>query len=522
MSNQDLARRTAAEVYFDGVDISTSVRKYLISFTYTDNEEDEADDLQIKLEDRDGIWLTKWLNAAVEAAAETLSVSEAAAATQYKVTAKSGLNVRSGPGTSHGKLGALAFGAAVDVSVIENGWATISYSGKTAYVSANYIESAGTSSGSTSSADGTGGSSVAVGDIVQFLGGHHYISADAASPTGAACSAGPAKVTNIALGAKHPYHLIHADSQSQVYGWVDSNTISGLADTSEDSGSTIGLRIQAVFVRENRYGDGKDTVLDCGQFELDSVTAAGPPSEITVKCTSLPYNAQIRQTKKSRAWEGYTLSGIANDMAAAGGMACLYESNYDPYYERVEQVTESDISCLSTLCRNAGISLKATNNILVLFDQAAYEEKDAVKTIAKGDGSYLKYKLSTGESDTHYASCRVSCVNPATGTLITATAYIEDYDAENEDNQFLEITAKVNSVGEAQKLAEKRLRLQNKYERSASFTLPGDPELVAGVTVMLSGWGSWDGKYIIKQAKHAIGSSGYTTQISLRRVLEGY
>ena len=66
------------------------------------------------------------------------------------------------------------------------------------------------------------------------------------------------------------------------------------------------------------------------------------------------------------------------------------------------------------------------------------------------------------------------------------------------------------------------LRLKNKYEYTATFTLPGNPDLVAGVTVMLSGWGAWDGKYIISQAKHTIGKSGYTTQIRLRHVLEGY
>jgi len=45
--------------------------------------------------------------------------------------------------------------------------------------------------------------------------------------------------------------------------------------------------------------------------------------------------------------------------------------------------------------------------------------------------------------------------------------------------------------------------------------------LVAGVTVMLKGWGGWDGKYIVTKAVHTVGGSGYTTQISLRKVL-GY
>jgi len=45
--------------------------------------------------------------------------------------------------------------------------------------------------------------------------------------------------------------------------------------------------------------------------------------------------------------------------------------------------------------------------------------------------------------------------------------------------------------------------------------------LLAGNTVELKGWGAWDGKYIIKQAKHTVSKSGYTTQISLRYSMEG-
>ncbi|MBQ9346428.1 MAG: hypothetical protein IJT94_03680 [Oscillibacter sp.] len=65
-----------------------------------------------------------------------------------------------------------------------------------------------------------------VGDIVQFNGGYHYISSSASSPTGSKCQPGPAKITLRAKGAKHPWHLIHTNSQSRVYGWVDEGTFS--------------------------------------------------------------------------------------------------------------------------------------------------------------------------------------------------------------------------------------------------------------------------------------------------------
>ena len=440
MSDRNQARRATAEIVFGGTDITTSIRPYLISLTYTDNEEDETDDLQIKLQDRDSVWLEKWLNDAVQAAASTAPAGGAGEAetTRYKVTPSIGLNIRSGPGTGYGKLGALPYGTEISVSGISNGWATIQYSGKAAYVSANYIEP------------------------------------------------------------------------------IDAGQ-----EESSDS-YTTGLAIQAVLIRENWRSDGKDQVLDCGQFELDSIKASGPPATITIKATSLPFGAQIRQTEKTKAWEAYTLSGIAQEMAGANGMACLYESASDPYYERVEQYKVSDINFLSQLCHDAGISLKATNNIIVLFDQAAYESNDPSFTVKRGDGSYTKYALSAGTADSKYSSCRVRYADPATGQVIEGTAYAEDYKADAKNNQQLEVTAKVSSIAEAQTLAAKRLRLHNKYSRTATFTFPGDPSKVAGVTATLEGWGAWDGKYIIKQSKHTLGNSGYTTQTVLRRVLEGY
>lgn len=445
MSQKDLARRTAVEIAFDGVDISSSIRPYLLSVTYVDNEEDAADDIQIKLQDRDNVWMEEWLAAAVDAAAVATApvATSSASPTSYKVTPKIGLNVRSGPSTSYKKLGALVCGTVVEVTAIESGWASIQYNGKAAYVSAQYLKAVG------------GGGK---------------------SPGGGAASV-----------------------------------------------SSSGMKIQSSFLRQNWNGDGKDKLLDCGQFELDDVSASGPPAIVTIKGTSLPFTSQVRQTEKSRVWEGYKFSGIVQQIADENGMTALYESDIDPYYERVEQFKTSDIAFLSRLCHDAGASLKTTNNIIVVFDQAAYEAKPAVRVFRRGDGSYTKYKLNIGAANTKYSSCRVRYTDPTSGKVIEAVAYAEDYKADAKNNQQLEVTAKVTSIAEAQTLAAKRLRLHNKYAKTATLTLPGDPDLLAGVTVILESWGLWDGKYIISQSRHTVnGSGGYETQITLRRVLEGY
>lgn len=348
MNHADLSRRTEVEIAFDGADITNSIKPYLLSVTYTDNEEGETDDLQVKVQDRDGEWLQSWLDRAIAAAA----------------------------------------------------------------------------------------------------------------------------------GAK--------------------------------------LTFSAAFTQKNW---GNDATLPTGDFELDGVSYDDPPATAAVKGTSLPFSAPIRQTKKSKAWENYALSGIAGEIAGANGMRLLFESANDPFYERVEQRKTSDSAFLAKLCKDAGISLKATDGALVLFDQAVYEAKPPVRTIRKGaKGGYTKVSLSTGAADHQYGSCRVSYVDPGSGKCIEGT-----YSAnEEETGQCLEISAKVSDEGEAKALAEKRLRLHNRLTRFASFSFPGDPALVASVTVQLEGWGGWDGKYIIKRAVHTVDTSGYTTKINARRCLEGY
>ena len=51
----------------------------------------------------------------------------------------------------------------------------------------------------------------------------------AQAASGTTVKPGPAKVTAVATAGKHPYHLVHTDSTSTVYGWVDAAAITGKA-----------------------------------------------------------------------------------------------------------------------------------------------------------------------------------------------------------------------------------------------------------------------------------------------------
>lgn len=438
MSSTEIARRAKVAVSFGGADISASLKKYLIGLTYIDNEDGEADDLQLRLHDRDGLWVEQWLAQAVAGA--------------------------KGDG------------------------------------------------GST----GVGGGTV-IGTVVNFTGKRHYVSST--GDNGYATRQGPGRITAVNPGAKHPYHLIHTDGSTNLYGWVDAGDIEGIG-----AGTTSGgdwKRIEAVIAMSNRRGDGEDEVLQCGSFELDTVNADGPPSTVIIKATSLPADSDLRQTKKNGAWENTTLRSVAEEKAREGGMTCLFLCKNDPSYERLEQFQQSDISFLKALCDEQGVSLKVTNKMVVLFDQADFEHRDAVRVIRKGKrGGYTEYHL--GYSSKEYQSCRVSYNDPRTGKSIQGVAKGPNW-KKGGDNRQLEITAKVESVAQAEALAAKYLRLYQKGQITAEFTMPGEPALCAGCTVELIGWGLWDGRYIITQAQHTVDAKGgYYTTISLRRALEGY
>lgn len=65
---------------------------------------------------------------------------------------------------------------------------------------------------------------ISVGDVLQFTGSKHYTNANAIN--GSAANPGKAKVTAISANSKHPYHVIHTDGTSNVYGWVDAADVS--------------------------------------------------------------------------------------------------------------------------------------------------------------------------------------------------------------------------------------------------------------------------------------------------------
>lgn len=94
-----------------------------------------------------------------------------------------------------------------------------------------------------------------VGDIVDFTGNIQYGSSTAAA--GTAARPGKAKITNIVVGAKHPYHVIHTDGTSNVYGWVNAEDIVSV-NAAGSSAKKKSVEEVALEVIAGKWGNGEE------------------------------------------------------------------------------------------------------------------------------------------------------------------------------------------------------------------------------------------------------------------------
>lgn len=266
--------------------------------------------------------------------------------------------------------------------------------------------------------------------------------------------------------------------------------------------------------------DGTEKELKCGKFKSDTVNESGPPTKVSIKATSIPTDSKIKSEDKTKAWEKIKLSAIAAEIAKKNKLKSQFESEEDPFYDRVEQTKKSDLLFLKELCKDAGISLKVTEKKVVLFDASKFEKMPHIATIARGKANVLRWSFGTTFNDTGYAACEVTYTDPKTKKTIKG--FFGNPKADKATDRVLKLNTKVKNKAEADRLAKKSLREKNKKETQASIEVAGNVDFVAGVNIMIKGWGIYDGKYMIQTAGHSVAESGYKTSLSLRKVLEGY
>lgn len=286
-----------------------------------------------------------------------------------------------------------------------------------------------------------------------------------------------------------------------------------------DMWPNIGDRITAGADMLNFPVEGKNDYKRIGSFEIDEFSQDENYFKITG--VAVPISKSVRAEKKYRTWENIHLSGILGDIAATAGLGALYDSGYDPLFDKQEQSNQSDLEFLSARAKDAGLALKITDGKLVLFDEEQYDAADAVSEIVKGSSLLLREPSFKKSAKNLYSSCEITFTDSKTDNTYSGSFEApeglgvnrvlrlrESYNSENDDMNF-------------KRKARHKLREQNKGQQTAEVEVIGNFYYYAGTNIMLRGFGNWDGKYHITEAEHRIGET-FTTRLSLRMCLNGY
>lgn len=296
--------------------------------------------------------------------------------------------------------------------------------------------------------------------------------------------------------------------------------------------------------------------LYCGRFYVDLMRVSGSPRVFEMRAVSIPLNKAIRKKIITYPWEGETLKSIASAIAKKAGVELVFDSKENPRYDRKDQTSESDLKFLSRICAEEGLSIKVTDEQIVIFDQAYYEKLEPVQTVTLGESDILSWGFESVQSET-YRSCTVRYRDPKKKSKDSAGSHkikeLTNSGAEGSDKDIHDLLAgeggeinpavmsytytdesvdengqeyvmkkRAKSIGEAKRLAKAKLRQLNLRRVTGSLTLIGDIHLLAGTVITCKGFGSFDGNFFIEQATHSVTTGGYTTSLRLRRVNNNY
>ena len=120
----------------------------------------------------------------------------------------------------------------------------------------------------------------------------------------------------------------------------------------------------------NWLSAGQTKSLHCGLFEVDHIEMS---DTLTINAVSVPITGNIRSEKKYKGWENINLSSIVADIAGNAKLDLIYETDVDPYYDRVDQNNKSDLAFIEELCKSDGLCLKISDAQLIVFEESKYD-----------------------------------------------------------------------------------------------------------------------------------------------------
>ncbi len=264
---------------------------------------------------------------------------------------------------------------------------------------------------------------------------------------------------------------------------------------------------------------------DCGGFSIDEIELSGPPDSVSIRGRSAPVTRAMR-TKSNRGFENTTLAAIVGRIARKHKLKL--EGQIEPLtLERITQYGESDLAFLKRLANDYGYMVKVTPQKLIFSHLGKLRDAPVIRTITPQEVSRWTlrdtlHEVYKGVKNKHQNSqTRTLVTFNADNTTTTRTEKKSSSSGMSTSSDIINTSDRVQNDEEARAKGKAKLDRKNEYKHAGTLSLEGDLSLRAGASVMLSGFGKSDGKWLIISARHSLArSSGLTTDIDIARGLK--
>lgn len=256
-----------------------------------------------------------------------------------------------------------------------------------------------------------------------------------------------------------------------------------------------------------------ESLLPCGDFQVDDLELSGPPDLFRLRCLAA-YITPAMRTPNSIAYENQTLMQIADTIAGKYGLSAVSAANpINVSFGRVTQKQESDLQFLGRLARSHNYEFTIRGQQLIFYARSALEAQTPLVTVSRPGILGFRFRSRTHRV---YRAAQVSYQQPADKRLVTQTVTAEPSPPVGDT---LKLAVRCENGQQALLKAQSALHGANMVQATAWLQTPGSAVLSAGNNITVNGFGKHDGIYLIQTARHRLTRvRGYTSEIDARRV----
>ncbi len=246
-------------------------------------------------------------------------------------------------------------------------------------------------------------------------------------------------------------------------------------------------------------------------FEIDEIQLEGPPDVVVIRALASGVNG-LHRTMQGRSYDNTTLAAIAQQVARRLKLQLV--GTIEPIHiTRVTQIYETDLAFMHRLAGEYGYSFSRKGAKMVFVKRAELRQRPSIVVLDRSDlvRYYIRDKLLDIAK-----SGMVSYLDPKTKRL--KHYKVQDTSRTTSDYE-VKVNVRAESEAQAKIKAQAALEKANENATQLEITVVGNPVLVAGVNIKLTGMGRVSGTYHVVKARHDIErGSGYRTEIEAKRI----